>query len=114
MQTYVMNPNLFEQYFLHFAGKLADAPGAAHLAQLAATAKAIPVPVLASLTAKMARLNPRAVNWTLATLAEEIGGGCAHYGDATGFARALDRDLDWPELVELAVTEVERRGRSLH
>jgi len=57
MQKYVMNPNLFEQYFLHFAGKLADAPGAGHLAQLAQTAKAIPVPVLAGLTAKMARLN---------------------------------------------------------
>jgi hypothetical protein len=46
--------------------------------------------------------NPRAVNWTLGTLAEEIADGCANYGDATGFARALDRDLDWPELMALA------------
>jgi hypothetical protein len=77
--------------------------------------RTIPVPVLASLTTKMARLNPRAVNWTLATLAEEIADGCAHYGDATGFARALDRDLDWPELIELALGEVERKERgSVH
>ncbi|BBO06568.1 hypothetical protein SG09_59180 [Bradyrhizobium ottawaense] len=108
---YVTKPNLLEQHFLHFAGKLADAPGAAHLAELAQTAKAIPAPVLASLTAKMARLNPRAVNWTLATLAEEIADGCVHYGDATAFARALDRDLDWPELLELASAEVERKER---
>lgn len=100
---------------LHFTAKLADAPGAAHLTELAATAKTIPVPVLASLTAKMARLNPRAVNWTLATLAEEIADGCAHYGDATGFARALDRDLEWPELMGLAEAEVERKERgSVH
>ncbi|MCK1620796.1 hypothetical protein IVA96_30340 [Bradyrhizobium sp. 159] len=61
-----------------------------------------------AVSTKMARLNPRAVNWTLATLAEEIADGCAHYGDATGFARALDRDLEWPELMALATGEVER------
>jgi hypothetical protein len=63
----------------------------------------------------MARLNPRAVNWTLATLANEIADGCVHYGDATGFACALDRDLDWPELMALAQAELERKERvSLH
>jgi hypothetical protein len=74
---------------------------------LAASSKAIPESILASLTTKMARLNPRAVNWTLATLADEIADGCAHYDDATSFARALDRDLDWPELMALALAEVD-------
>jgi hypothetical protein len=63
VQTYILDPNLLEQYFAHFAGKLAHAPGAAHLAQLAETAKAIPAPLLVDLTAKLAQLDPRVVGW---------------------------------------------------
>ncbi|WP_439397827.1 hypothetical protein ACRQ5Q_11515 [Bradyrhizobium sp. PMVTL-01] len=103
--------NLIKLYVRQFAEKYADAHGAQHLAELARTAKAIPPAVLASLTAKIAGLEACAVNWTLATLAEKIAEGHTNYGDATGFAQVLERDLEWPELMELAAVEVERKKR---
>jgi hypothetical protein len=42
------------------------------LPELAATANAIPKPVLAALTAKLAALDPRAVSSTLAVRAREV------------------------------------------
>jgi hypothetical protein len=56
-----------------FAATLAHAPDAAGPApELAATANAIPKPVLAALTAKLAALDPRAVSSTLAVRAREV------------------------------------------
>jgi hypothetical protein len=119
MQTYALDPSLLEQYFLHFAVRLADASGAAHLADLAATSKAIPESLLADLAAKMAQLDPRAVSSTLAVRAREIAVDGLTYDDATDFARALDTELqgflDEPEVTALALAELERRERgSLH
>ena len=56
-----MKPNLLRQYFRHFAAKLADTPGSAHLGELAATSKAIPEPLRTALEAKLRQLDPRAV-----------------------------------------------------
>src|SRR6476620_5493898 len=76
-----------------FAGKLVDAPEAAHLAELAATTYAIPEPLLAALTAKLAALDPRAVSSTLAVRAREVAIDGLRYDDATDFVRALDAEL---------------------
>lgn len=60
-QTYTMAPADLEQYFDGFAQRLAHRPGAAHLSHPAKTAKAIPESILAHLTAKLSRRDPRAV-----------------------------------------------------
>ncbi|UWU76032.1 hypothetical protein N2603_39935 [Bradyrhizobium huanghuaihaiense] len=69
-------------------------PARSTSSELARTAKAIPAVLLASLTTKLAGLVPHVVNWNLETLAEEIAEGHTNYGDATGFAQVLVRDLE--------------------
>ena len=51
------DPNPFEQMFTQFAERLHDAPGASRLARLAKTAKRIPEPALADLTALVVQLD---------------------------------------------------------
>ena len=50
-------PNPFETVLTHFAERLRDAPGAARLARLAKTARRIPEPLLADLTALVVQLD---------------------------------------------------------
>lgn len=119
MQTYVITPTDLEKYFTGFAQSLAHALGAAHLTELAATAKAIPESILADLTAKLAQIDPRAVSSTLAVRAREVAFDGLRYDDATDFVRALDGELqgylDQPMVMAEALAELERRERgSLH
>jgi hypothetical protein len=114
-QPYIMNPKMFEQCFRLFAGKLPYASGAAHLAELAGTAKDIPESILAALAAKMAPLGLR-VNSTLTVRLREIAVDGRRYDDATDFVRALvaelQRYLDEPEITAAALAELERRLRA--
>jgi hypothetical protein len=119
MQTYTLTPTDLERYFAGFAQGLAHAPGAAHLTELAATAKAIPESLLADLTAKMAQLDPAIIASVLAVRAREIAFDGLRYDDPTDFARALDAELRSflaePEVMAEALAELERRERgSLH
>jgi hypothetical protein len=77
-QPYTITAADIEKYFVNFATKLFHAPGASHLGELAATSKAIPRSLLADLVGKMALLDPRAVNSTMAERAREVAAavGC--------------------------------------
>lgn len=116
---YTITTTDLERYFLHFAESLAHAPGAAHLAELAATSKAIPGSLLADLTTKAARLDHAIVASVLAVRAREIAVDGLRYDNATDFARALDAELqvylDEPQVTAAALVELERRERgSVH
>jgi hypothetical protein len=119
MHSHIITSTDLDRYFTGFAQSLAHAPGAAHLAELAATAKAIPESILADLTAKAARLDHAIVASVLAVRAREIAVDALRYDDATDFARALDAELqvyiDEPEVTAAALAELERRERgSVH
>ena len=116
-QSYVMTSDDLEKYFVGFAQKLAHASGAAHLAELAGTAQAIPESSLADLTAKAARLDHAIVASVLAVRAREIAVDGLTYDSATDFVRALDAELqvyiDEPEVTAAALVELERRERGV-
>jgi hypothetical protein len=76
--------------------KLARAPGAPHLGELAATSKAIPAPLLVDLTAKLAQLDPRVVGWVKRSAAWECarsrrGPSPTAGGDGSARARPIAR-----------------------
>jgi hypothetical protein len=110
-----MNPKLFEQCFRFFAWKLPYARGAAHLAELAGTAKVIPEPTLADLAAKMVRLGPVA-NATFTARLREIAVEGRRYEDAFDFVRSLagdlQRHLDEPVIMAAALAALQKRLRA--
>ena len=82
--------NPLEKIFTHFAEWLRDAPGAAWLARLARTAKRIPEPLLADLTALVVQLNDvQLVCNDIALHLIDVGYCGARYADAVAFASAL-------------------------
>jgi hypothetical protein len=84
------DPNPFEQMFTQFAERLHDAPGASRLARLAKTAKRIPEPVLADLTALVVQLDDvQLAGDDIALHLIDVGFCDARYADAVEFVSAL-------------------------
>ena len=84
------DPNPFEQMFTQFAERLHDAPGASRLARLAKTAKRIPEPALADLTAFVVQLDDvQLAGDDIALHLIDVGFCDARYADAVEFVSAL-------------------------
>jgi len=84
------DPNPFEQMFTQFAERLHDAPGASRLARLAKTAKRIPEPALADLTALVVQLDDvQLAGDDIALHLIDVGFCDARYADAVEFVSAL-------------------------
>ena len=83
-------PNPFEMIFAHYAEQLRDAPGAARLARLARTAKRIPEPVLADLTALITQLgDTQLVGDDISLHLIDVAFCDTRYADAVEFVSAL-------------------------
>jgi len=84
------DPNPFEQIFGHYAERLHDAPGARVLARLAQTAKRIPEPLLARLTALVLQIDDaQFIGNDIAVHLFEVSHCDARCVDATVFVSAL-------------------------
>jgi len=87
-------PNPFERIFTHYADRLRDAPGAGRLARLARTARRIPEPLLAELTALIVQLDDVQLSGNdIAIHLIEVGYCDARYADAVAFVSALGKRL---------------------
>jgi hypothetical protein len=88
-------PNPFEKMFTHFAERLRDAPGAARLARLAKTARRIPEPLLADLTALVVQLDDvQLVGDDIGLHLIDVGYCDARCANAVDFVSALKARLE--------------------
>jgi len=88
------DPNPFEQIFGHYAERLRDAPGARVLVRLAQTARRIPEPLLARLTASVVEIDdPQFIGNDIAVHLFEVSHCDARYANAMAFVSALEKRL---------------------
>jgi hypothetical protein len=107
-------PNPIEKIISHFAEQLRDAPGAARLARLARTAKRIPEPLLADLTALVMQVDDvQLVGNDIGLHLIDVGYCDARFVDAVHFVSALkgrlQRYIDNPRAANAARAEFKER-----
>jgi hypothetical protein len=105
--------SLIEQTLRRFARVYYDAPGAATLARLAATARDVDADALDTLRDHMLRLGVGVVSAALTVRAFDLVHGLATYDNAAAFTASFNRDLahyaDDIAATDMIAREVARR-----